>query len=210
MCVSKRSLLLSGVGLILSLGAARGLTPPLYDIPADDLRRALERGATFVGYLDDLLFVERYEPDGRLRGTYAGRAYQGRWRQEGANLCTEVAPAAPLCVMVRGSTSGPMADGLHLWLLPTVRGTAMSATYRTRPPWETRSPQMTVRVRMLSPGADSFAAMGSVEGLPQYFTVWTGRRLSADRQQDILVHGTTDGVTFTAERVTHLDGAPLP
>jgi hypothetical protein len=68
---------------------------------------------------------------------------------------------------------------------------------------------MMARVRMLSGGADSFAAWGTVEGLPQQFTVWTGRRLNFGRQQDVMVHGTTDGVTFTAERVTQLDGAPI-
>lgn len=207
---TKRSLLACAVGVGIPAGAARGLVPPLHDVAAEDLRRALEGGATLVGYLDHCLFVERYDPGGRLRGVHLGRAYQGRWRLDGPHLCTDVAPAAPICVTVKASARGPLSEGAELRLLPVAGGSEMSATYLTRSPWLTRSPHMTVRVRMLSPGADSFAAMGTVEGLPRYFMVWSGRRLSGDRQLDLLIHGTTDGVTFTAERVTGLDGAPIP
>lgn len=206
----KRTLLLCGAGLLARIAPARGLVPPLYDIAADDLRRALGSGATLVGTLDERLFVERYEPGGRLRGTYAGRAYEGRWRLDGPRLCTEVASEPPLCVTVKGSAEGPMTEGLDLTLLPGGRRPSLRATYHARAPWLTRSPAMSVQVRALSPGKDYVSVLGSVEGLPRFFMVWTGRPLSPDRTQDVLIHGTTDGVTFTAERVTRPDGSPLP
>lgn len=195
---------------IASTRPARGLMPPIYDVGADDLRRVFEGGATLVGHLEERLFVERYERGGRLRGMYQGRAYQGRWRLEGAHLCTEVAPTASVCVAVRALAQGPLGDGWDLRLLPVAGGPEMSVTYLTREPWVSRSPHMAVQVRMLSPSADSFSAMGAIAGLPRHFMVWAGRRLSGDRQMDVLVHGTMDGVTFTAERVTRLDGQPLP
>lgn len=90
----------------LPTDAARGLMPLRYDVASDDFRRALKGGATLVGYLDHRLFVERYDPGRRLRGVYAGRAYQGRWRVDGPHLCTDVAPTASICVTVNGTVAG--------------------------------------------------------------------------------------------------------
>lgn len=205
-----RNLMAYALFLMTSAGAPQAMMPPIYDVSSDELRRAFEGGATLVGHLNERLFVERYERGGELRGVYHGRAYQGRWRLDGARLCTEVAPTAPVCVAVKALSQGAITDGWDLRLLPVAGEPQMSVTYLVREPWLSRSPHMAVQVRMLSPSADSFSAAGTIAGLPRYFMVWAGRRLSGDRQMDVLIHGTTDGVTFTAERVTHPNGQVLP
>lgn len=207
----RRLLLLGPASLVAAPRGSRAMVPPYYDLTADDLRRAFAGGATLVGRLEDRLFVERYEPTGRLRGTCAGRAYEGSWRLDGPRLCTQVASDAPVCLAARVTMTHTVEDGSVLSLFGNAGvPTAFHATYRTRPPWATRSPHLSARVRMIGSGLDNFQARGAVQDLPADFPVWTGRPMRLDRQADVVIHGTTDGVTFTAEQVTWPDGRPLP
>ncbi|WP_426960108.1 hypothetical protein [Muricoccus radiodurans] len=195
-------------GFIALTGPAWGLTPPLDYLSSEGMRRGFENGATLVGNYQDRLYVERYEPGGRLRGTYAGRAYEGRWGIEGHRLCTNVGRDRPVCASLAGSPIAELRPGASFWFFVEGRP-ASTVHYHTRSPWEARSAQMSVRVRHNSAWGDGFTAVGSVEGLPSLFVVSTGRAMQLRYEEPLVIHGTTDGVTFTAERVTRADGTPV-
>lgn len=206
----RRRTFLTSAGGFLAVIRSTSATMPNYPVSADLVWQALAAGATLVGHLDDRLFVERYEPGGRLRGTYAGRAYRGQWRIEGDRLCTEVAPQPPLCVSVRGLTAGPMGDGKVLWLVREDGVGSILVTYRTRSPWQNQSIPMSVRVTVISSARDSFGAEGTAAGLPPRFAVWIGREVAVRAGEQVIIGGTTDGVTFMADWVTRVDGTPVP
>lgn len=198
------------VGLAAGVGAQPlpGAVPPRSDATGEELRVAFAQGATLVGLMNGYIWVERYEPAGQLRGSYRGQAYTGRWSIEGDRLCTQATNEPRSCAIVF-KTGRDIGDHVAVNLrLDDAQASTLQATYRAQAPAARPSEATSLTGEVVQVWQDGFLVAPQGGG-PQ---VWVRAARADDGlfpPDRVTAQGTSDGIVFSASRVTRHPAARL-